>query len=201
MSWYSVIRYVPDLTTEESIVIGVCVWDESDTHVMCEFLPSWDRVCMFVGGDESEWLEIVAASLKSSPPLVRAILWMARDRTVLLPAGGTDINAIVSPPRGSTLLKDDLLTESVKRFLTVDPKVTDAFEAHRLLKMWAAATDAFEAHPDTLSSQPSIASQILFDRVVYTENAMRVHAGMETIHARLERAFPGLARGVTLTDL
>ncbi|HZD70891.1 MAG TPA: DUF3037 domain-containing protein [Actinomycetes bacterium] len=118
-SFYTVVQYVPDLVADERVNVGVLVFQGN--LIRSHFLRSWKRVQAF-GGEDVTFLRDLAQRVKE---------WSSDELTLpgTEPSPSLNEEALMrltaewrnavqfTPPRGSVLAPDELLTDVASRFL------------------------------------------------------------------------------------
>lgn len=118
-SFYTVVQYVPDLVADERVNVGVLVFQGN--LIRSHFLRSWKRVQAF-GGEDVTFLRDLVQRVKE---------WSSDELTLpgTEPSLGLNEQALMrltaewrnavqfTPPRGSVLAPDQLLTDVASRFL------------------------------------------------------------------------------------
>ncbi len=118
-SFYTVIQYVPDLVADERVNVGVLVF-QGDL-IRSRFLRSWKRIQVF-GGEDITFLRDLAQRVKKwssdelTLPGIEPSLGLNEEALMRLTAEWRNTMQF-TPPRGSILPPDELLTDVASRFL------------------------------------------------------------------------------------
>lgn len=136
VTYFSIIRYVPDPVREEQINIGIIAIDATQPYGRARFLTRWERVRRF-GGEEIEFIKEfvrdVEHRLPKQPALFKDTLLGTEELEKLASNWKNSIQ--FSAPKVSTLPVEQLVDREFKRFVdSVSHRITERREKNSVIQ-------------------------------------------------------------------